>query len=194
MPPRLRSQYSLCSLRSLRQKQNGITAKNATTAKKEQPQNLSQSTPTYGPRRTTKLTDRYEGRMKEKPNGKSPSANGGSVQRFVRRYHSLSPVKTIGTLNRSLLIDECSEPPSCWPCALKTPATEMPPEIPPPVFSLMVTATSNSTKKAMLPSKVTNVASFFDSAAVAYGAILMFWFRAAATPCEICSNESRTKS
>ena len=33
-------------------KTKGITAKNARTAKKEQPQNLSHSTPTCGPRRT----------------------------------------------------------------------------------------------------------------------------------------------
>src|SRR6266508_1355202 len=47
---------SLCSQRSLRQKQHGITAKNARTTKKEQPPNLSQSTPTYGPRRTMELS------------------------------------------------------------------------------------------------------------------------------------------
>ncbi len=77
MPPRIRSQNSLCSLRSLRQKQNGITAKTARTAKKEQPQNLSHSTPTYGPRRTTQAEPRREaGAGSEKHQGQPASTPG----------------------------------------------------------------------------------------------------------------------
>src|SRR6266508_4407406 len=67
---------TLCALCVLCGKnQNGITAKNASTAKKEQPQNLSHSTPTYGPRRTTQAQRRAKPRQSHARKSKSKSGS-----------------------------------------------------------------------------------------------------------------------